>query len=822
MTRAEAKQLALGLFLALAGPGLVSLLALADDVEPILPGLLYVFAIAVAAGVGGLAPGLIAGALSIVGLDYYFVGVREATFEPLTLEDVVALIAFAAVAVGVAQIISRSRRARAAAERARVAERAAREASEEAARRTVWLQRAAAALSEAVTPQEVLDAIMAEGVATSEARAGLIGLLTADGESIEIVASHGYEPGRLAGWERFATAGDYPLSEVVRTGAPLFFRNSEALAERYPEMPLPPAASHGFAALPIPVGGRPGGALGLSFPGVRDPSAEQRETELALARMAGQALERARLYEAGQKLQGRLAFLAEASALLSSSLDYEKTLSRLAELVVPRLGDWCAIDMVGPSGGIERLAVAHENAEKRELAHELQRRYPPDPEAPYGVPKVLKTGEADFMPEIPDELLELAAQGDDEFLEIIRELGLRSSMIVPLTARGRTFGALTLIAAESGRIYDEADLELARDVARRAAVAVDNARLYDESARRAEAARALAYTADGVILVDNDGIVRFWNPAAAAVTGRTEEEALGRQVGEVVPAWGAISSQLELGGGSDAPAGTVRVPFRLPGGERWVSVAAADFGEGRVYALRDVTEEESLERARSDFVSTASHELRTPLAAVYGAARTLRRAEVELDESDREAFLEMIESEADRLARIVNQILLAGQLDAGEIDAEGRCDPVPVVQIVLESAAVRTPASVRLDFDPPPSFPELACDESRLRQVLVNLVENAVKYSPDGGEVTVSLQEQNGQARIEVADRGLGIPPGERERIFEKFYRLDPALRRGVGGTGLGLYISRELVERMHGRLWHEEREGEGSTFVVELPLLRS
>jgi signal transduction histidine kinase len=257
-------------------------------------------------------------------------------------------------------------------------------------------------------------------------------------------------------------------------------------------------------------------------------------------------------------------------------------------------------------------------------------------------------------------------------------------------------------------------------------------------------------------------------------------------------------------------------------GERWVSVAGVHFGEGCVYALRDVTEEEALERLRSDFVSTASHELRTPLAAVYGAARTLRRAELELDDADRNAFLDMIESEADRLARIVNQILLAGQLDAGQIDAEGRCDPVAVVKSVLESAAVRAPESVSLAFGAPESFPELACDENRLRQVLVNLVENAIKYSPDGGEVSVRLEEGPRRARIEVSDRGLGVPHGERERIFEKFYRLDPGLRRGVGGTGLGLYISRELVERMHGRLWTEPRPGGGSTFVVELPLFRA
>jgi PAS domain S-box-containing protein len=819
VSRQELAELGLGLLLAVVGPALVSLIALAsEDVEPVLPGLLYVLVIGFVAGVAGLVPGLVAGALALVLFDYLFLGTSR-EFEPQTFEDVVALVVFAAVAISLAEIISRLRRARAAAEEARIAEADARVASEEAARRIVWLQRATAALVEAVTPQEVLDAIVAEGIVTSEARAGVIGLLAPDGETVEVVAAHGYERESLAGWERFPLDGPYPFSEIIRTGEPRFFRTSEELADRYPELPVRRAPTSAFAALPIPIAGRTGGALGLSFPGIREPSPEQQETELALARMAGQALERARLHEAGQELRVPLSFLAEASALLSSSLDYEATLTRLAELVVPALADWCAIDMAGPEGSIRRLAVAHQDPAKRRWARELQERYPPDPNAAYGVAKVLRTGEPDFLPEIPDSLLEAATEGDDELLEIIRALGLRSSMSVPLTARERTLGVLTLIAAESGRIYDDNDLALAQELARRAAVAVDNARLYDESARRAEAARALAYTADGVVLVDEEGIVRFWNPAAAAIAGRSEEEAVGRPISEVVPAWEAISRHVELGDAQDSPARPARIPFRLPEGERWVSVSGVDFGEGRVYALRDVTEDEAFERLRSDFVSTASHELRTPLAAVYGAARTLRRAELELDEADRSAFLDMIESEAERLARIVNQILLAGQLDAGQIDTEGRCDPVEVIRSVLDSASVRAPESVSLVFEPPASFPELACDESRFRQVLVNLVENAVKYSPDGGEVRIELSESSGRARIEVSDRGLGVPPAERERIFEKFYRLDPGLRRGVGGTGLGLYISRELVERMHGRLWVEPNPGSGSTFVVELPL---
>jgi serine phosphatase RsbU (regulator of sigma subunit) len=171
-------------------------------------------------------------------------------------------------------------------------------------------------------------------------------------------------------------------------------------------------------------------------------------------------------------------FLAEAGAMLSSSLDYQGTLTRVTRLVVPHLADWCTVDVVDDEdGSIRRLAVAHEDPHKVQLAYELERRYPPDPETPYGVPQVLRTGRPELAPEIPESLLDKAAV-DGEHREILRGLGLKSYIIAPLVARGRTLGAITLASSESGRRYGAADLELAEELARRAALAVDNARLY--------------------------------------------------------------------------------------------------------------------------------------------------------------------------------------------------------------------------------------------------------------------------------------------------------------------------------------------------------
>ena len=170
-------------------------------------------------------------------------------------------------------------------------------------------------------------------------------------------------------------------------------------------------------------------------------------------------------------------FMAEASLLLANSVDYEITLASVARLAVPHIADWCAVDIVAEDGTLQRLAVAHVDPAKVELAHELQRRFPYDPNAPSGTARVLRTGQPEFYPEIPEEML-VAAAPDPETLQILREIGFTSAITVPLVVRGHAFGAISLVSAESKRHYDLKDLALAEDLARRAAAAIDNARLY--------------------------------------------------------------------------------------------------------------------------------------------------------------------------------------------------------------------------------------------------------------------------------------------------------------------------------------------------------
>jgi signal transduction histidine kinase len=341
-------------------------------------------------------------------------------------------------------------------------------------------------------------------------------------------------------------------------------------------------------------------------------------------------------------------------------------------------------------------------------------------------------------------------------------------------------------------------------------------RLYadEEQARiRAEqganSARALAHVSDAVVMLDDGSRILSWNTAAEELFGVSEDAALRRPAGSIFPEFGVL---IERSGGE-------LTPVRIGGEERWLAISLSSFEGGRVVTLRDATAQHALERARADFVTTASHELRTPLTAIYGSIRTLIDRGDELDETLQRRLLRMILHESEHLAQIVDQLLVTAQIDRGRLPMEERdCDVVALCTEVLEAADSRKPDSIQLELVSPRTTLPLRCDPPRLKQVLVNLVENAIKYSPDGGRVEVRVADSPDRLRIDVQDVGLGIPPSEQARIFEKFYRLDAEMTRGVGGSGLGLYISREIVEQMGGLLSVRSRRGTGSTFTVTLP----
>jgi signal transduction histidine kinase len=224
-----------------------------------------------------------------------------------------------------------------------------------------------------------------------------------------------------------------------------------------------------------------------------------------------------------------------------------------------------------------------------------------------------------------------------------------------------------------------------------------------------------------------------------------------------------------------------------------------------------------LDRMKDEFVAVVSHELRTPLASVYGGVETLQRND--LNTEQRAAVLDVVREEGARLARLVDDVLWVSRLRTpAQRPATGRCDPADVIDHVVDSAATVAPPGLSLTAAHG-VLPDAAVDEDALRRVLGNLVENAVKYSPDGGRVAVSGTADDGMLRLDVADEGIGVPADQYETIFEKFSRLDPQMGRGIGGTGLGLYICRELVEQMGGSISVSPNPGgRGSVFSVRVP----
>jgi PAS domain S-box-containing protein len=518
-----------------------------------------------------------------------------------------------------------------------------------------------------------------------------------------------------------------------------------------------------------------------------------------------------------KRIEEQRSFIVSAGDTLSRSLDYRETLRQVAELAAGDIADWCSVHVVEPDGTIVELAVAHNDPAQVTFVRELQERYPPDADAPTGAPAVIRTGEPELVPEITEDMLAIAAR-DDLHLELLQQLALSSYMCVPVKGRDAVLGAITFVASESGRHFGAEDMSLAEELARRAAMAIENARLYREAEARAQAARVLATIGDGVFLVDRTGRLRLWNSAAQWITGLLESDVLGRPAATAIPGWEAIQPRIPVASTGEA-ARAESIPLQLEERELWLSFSAVGYEDGTVYAFRDLTEERALESMRQDLVATVSHELRTPLAAIYGAALTLRREDVELEEELHNKLLDVIAEESDRLADIVNDLLLASQLDSGRLKANiERCDPREIVQLEIDAVRVHLPEHVELNLAAPDELPAVAADSGQLRQVISNLIENAIKYSPDGGTINVALEPSDRHVRFAITDSGLGIPQGEQRRIFEKFYRLDPHMSRGIGGTGLGLYICRELVRRVDGRIWVESDGNSGSTFIVEIP----
>ncbi len=469
-------------------------------------------------------------------------------------------------------------------------------------------------------------------------------------------------------------------------------------------------------ALPLRIQGRNAGTITFYFRNQRQlEPAELQEAEL-LANLAASGISSAELYEEQVRLREqaevqrrRAAFLAQASAALGDSLDFNITLQRVADLAVPEIADWCAAFVTSERGMVERTAVAHRDAAKIALAKEFHTKYPPTLSSGSAIATVIETGEPQFFPEITDEMLRQTVR-DPERLRLVRELNMKSALIVPMSSRNRVLGALLFVMAESGRILSPADLELAEALAARAAAAVDNSHLFHQ-----------------------------------------------------------LQQQLQE----------------------------------RAHAQAALVKSERLATA-GRLAATIAHEINNPLEAVTNLIYLARTAAP----GEASRYLEMVEDELARIAHITKMTL-------GFYREGGVFSPVDIPELLrdvltLYGAKLRL-KNIRVQTDVSGSQPVLG-SRGELRQVIANLVANAVDVLPPGGTLTLAAHDYDGSVQLRVSDNGPGIPAENLTRIFEAFFTTKAEL-----GTGLGLWVSRQIVEK-HGGTISVESTPAGTCFTVSLP----
>jgi PAS domain S-box-containing protein len=593
---------------------------------------------------------------------------------------------------------------------------------------------------------------------------------------------------------------------------------------------------------------------------------------------------------AEKEAEERLRFLAEAGRALNASLDYEQTLRNVARLAVSRVADWCVVDILEDEQ-ILRLGVAHRDPEKEALAWEVTRRYPPDPNALAGVAEALRTGKP-LVYDISPEMLERVSR-DEEHRRLLEELGLCGSMIVPMIAHGRTLGAITFITAESRRSFGEEDLPFAQEIASRAALAIDNARLYreaeasrGEAERRARQEAALRRAAEAVTAsFETDQVI--WEIARNSLEATNADGAFVKRIhleegevevvavaGERVPPIGARASYagsyaqriFETGGPLLVPSlgaehdgvparemmrncadcsamvvplidageaiGTLvltRLPekqgFRHDEMERARTFAdLASMAFRKIHLLQDSEQRreelETVMESRTRLIRGFTHDLKNPLGAADGYLDLVETGVV----TDPER-VELSVSRARRAIRsalgLIHDLTELALAESGQIEVH--LAPIDVRIIAWEMAeeyrAQAEAKGLAIRCEAPRELAVTLSDASRIRQVLGNLISNAVKYTDGGGvEVRVKTVSEGAGAwiAIGVRDTGPGIPQERQHLLFREFSRLEPMR---APGAGLGLAISQRIAEALDGRITVESQVGTGSEFALWIPV---
>ena len=431
-------------------------------------------------------------------------------------------------------------------------------------------------------------------------------------------------------------------------------------------------------------------------------------TAAALGNLTAAAISNAEFFDEHQRVV-RAGVLADVLRCLSAPLNYQEMLTQTVSVLVPRMADWCAVDLIGRDGKVDRVAAAHVDESKGAMIHELRRRFPDIEFAPGASGSVMTSGQSVFVRRVTDDMLVAAFPDQAERLHLVRALGIASYICVPLNGKRGIIGAMMFALGESGRLFVDDDFALAQELAHRTAMAIESAQAY------AEAQRA--------------------------------------------------------------------------------------------------------NRIKDNFLATLSHELRTPLNAILGYTWMLRANA--LADDRREHALETVERNAKTVSQMLYDLLDVSRIASGKLTLT--MQPMDLRTLVLESvesvAPKATENGLSLHVDAGKDPVRIHGDRARLQQVLWNLLSNALKFTPTGGRINVTVKSDEKIATVAVQDSGIGIPPAFQSRVFEPFQQVRLKSTPQIGGLGLGLAIVHQIVELHGGKVTLEsEGEGKGSTFTVRLP----
>ncbi|HMA02545.1 MAG TPA: PAS domain-containing protein [Gemmatimonadaceae bacterium] len=555
-----------------------------------------------------------------------------------------------------------------------------------------------------------------------------------------------------------------------------------------------------------------------------------------------------------------LSVLAEASAVLATSNDTDDAIRTVARLAVPRLGDWCTVELLEPDGALRRIATVHSDPEKLAIADEFHRRFPATPDDPGSVYAALRTGQVQSG-EITEAMIE-AGIADPDKRSLLLALHLRAYVIAPMLIEGKAVGAITIVSAESGHFFGPSDISRVQELARRTALALERARLFAETVRARDAAsvsNALLRESEAklVLSMEAGGLGSwewdikanrvFWSPQTERMHGLAEGAFSGtlEEVNSFVHPddRARVDAEIARTLAERRPMYHIQYRFvRTDGAVRWLEgfarLRSDENGEpiSLLGVSHDVTEREELlegeQQARRDaeaanaakaiFLTTMSHELRTPLNAVAGYVDLLEMGvRGPVNEPQRED-LRRIRRASQHLLSLINDILNYARLEAGSVELH--LSDIPIADALGGMEALIAPQlaakGVAYEYRPCDRSVRVRADREKLDQILLNLVGNAVKFTERGGRITLSCEVSGGAARVSVADTGRGIPRAKLQSIFDPFVQVDRHLTpERQQGVGLGLAISRDLARAMHGDISVQSDAGQGATFVLTLPL---